>query len=362
MKNINKNIIIIGNLDGYANSVRPVEIKNFLEKQGHKISILDTHHLGRSSALGSWKYLHYFIQTIITLENLLLSNLDKYFYFYFLIIDMKIRAFLVTKIIIKGNYDIVICENSLHTLITTKNIPCYIILDLPAPIAEELYYSNKLSLNLYNKLNNLFKVIYKNADKVTFHWNIYNNYIKQNNYNGENIFELNWGCKPQPFINRAKYNIRPKIIFLGYLAGQWVNLPLLSKLSKLYPIDVYGGPPPDKKWGLNYKGYAPSTGVLKDYQFGLISISKDKLRKSSFSSKHLEYLSFGLPVLTPDWRKDTALEDVSIFYNENNFLTVLKKYSEKKLWDEISERSFKKAKGWEWEKVLNPLCNIINNV
>ena len=101
---------------------------------------------------------------------------------------------------------------------------------------------------------------------------------------------------------------------MGYLKGYWNNIPLLARLSQKYEIDVYGGPKPPKKYGLNYRGYTPNTDILAEYQFGLITITDDPLRRSSFSSKHLEYMNYGLPVLTPDWRKDPNLDDFSIYY------------------------------------------------
>ena len=172
---------------------------------------------------------------------------------------------------------------------------------------------------------------------------------------------MNWGCDPRPRQRLVKFSKTPRIVFLGSLEGYWVNLPLLSKLSKIYPIDVYGGPKPDKKWGLDYKGYAPSLDILSKYQLGLITITKDKLRKSSFSSKHLEYLSYGLPTLTPDWRKDKILDDVSISYNETNFLDKVKEFSKKKKWKEMSKRSYKKSKDLNWGDNLKPLGIIIDH-
>jgi hypothetical protein len=43
--------------------------------------------------------------------------------------------------------------------------------------------------------------------------------------------------------------------------------------------------------------------VLLSYQAGLITCTRDELRRDGFSAKHLQYLAHGLPVLAPEWRR-----------------------------------------------------------
>ena len=101
--------------------------------------------------------------------------------------------------------------------------------------------------------------------------------------------------------------------------------------------------------------------ILSNYQFGLISISKDRLRTEGFSAKHIDYLSYGLPVLTPEWRRDPLLESTSIYYNEDNFVQVINNYSQENEWKQMSEKGYESAKQMKWENVLKPLDTIINN-
>lgn len=368
-----KKILVISNLDGFANSIRSLEIKKYLEHKGHNVSLLNTLYISRyshnkKSILNKFPYpallnlIIYFTELLLLLEKIFINKLNKNLYYYLTLLNMKAKSLLLLKLINSEKYDFVICEDIRDSLFFLK-ISSYIkILDLPAPLADELYFSNVISKKSLIKYNNLIVKIFNKADYISFHWSNITNYVRNSTYNEKNIFELNWGCNPKEKYDRAIYSNIPKIIFLGSLYGEWVNLPLLSKLSKIYNIDVYGGPPPDKKWGLNYKGYMvpTNTDVLKNYQFGLITISKDKLRRhSSFSAKHLEYLSYGLPVLTPDWRRDPLLEDVSIYYNEDNFLEIIKKYSQKENWQKMSDKCSRKAEEWEWNKVLKPLEDII---
>ncbi len=362
-----KKVAIITIKDGYANSVRPKEIKYFLENQGLEVELIDTLYSTRMSddknnILHKFPNLNYPYVLIFIIGFLIYIQRNKNFAItrkytqaYLYIWLMKLKAYALKPVIEKGEYDLLICESPMDSYVLTKNLTVKSLNDCPSPWVDELYFSGEISQKGRDQLRSIELQTYSQCDYLAFHWYLYSNYVKKNIYNGNNIIELNWGCVPKNIKDIALYNEKARIIFLGYLGGDWVNLPLLSRLSKLYNIDVYGGPPPNKKWGLNYKGYAPSTDVIKNYQFGLITISKDKLRSSSFSSKHLEYISYGLPVLTPEWRKDKFLQDVSIYYNEENFLDIIRKYSKEKLWEQMKNRAYNKSKEMTWGKVLKPL-------
>ena len=115
-------------------------------------------------------------------------------------------------------------------------------------------------------------------DFLSFSWESYARYAEKHyGISGHNLRQLNWGCVPAA--ERAQFSEPPRVAYIGSLTSRYINLPLLSRLSKLYPhIDVYGGPPPDPSLGLNYLGWAPPT-VLQQYQFGLITCTKDEIRR-----------------------------------------------------------------------------------
>jgi hypothetical protein len=259
--------------------------------------------------------------------------------------------------IMKESPDALICMNDNDSYVLTKDLGCLKIFSCSSPWIDEMYFGGQLSRADYHKLRELELEIYKNADYLSFHWESYTNYVRRNIYDGSNIFIMNCGCSPKT--NRAKWANHPRIVFIGYLKGYWNNIPLLAKLGHEYDIDVFGGPAPAPDLGLNYKGYAPSTDILADYQFGLITISKDRLRQNSFSSKHLQYLSYGLPVLTPDWRKDHLLETASIGYNETTFLERIGDYSDLEKWESMSEKCYQQSLKWTWEIQLQPLLRIL---
>jgi hypothetical protein len=138
-----------------------------------------------------------------------------------------------------------------------------------------------------------------------------------------------------------------------------INLPQLSRLSKIYPhIDVYGGPPPDPALQLNYKGHADPS-VLADYQVGLITLTEDELPKSGFSAKHPQYLAYGLPVLVPRSRRRLDLLKGSVPYEERTFLATLEALTDRREWTRLSDEAYGQAQQLEWDKTLRPLDELV---
>jgi carbamoylphosphate synthase large subunit len=124
---------------------------------------------------------------------------------------------------------------------------------------------------------------------------------------------------------------------------------------------VYGQPKPPSSLNLNYKGYA-KPDILSQYQLGLITITKDQLRREGTSAKHVEYLSYGLPVLVPEWRTSVKGMGGSIFYTEENFLSVIAKLTKKSNWNIASQQALREAKQYDWEKVFTVIDTIAGEV
>jgi hypothetical protein len=145
------------------------------------------------------------------------------------------------------------------------------------------------------------------------------------------------------------------------LSSRFIDIPLLSRLAKLYPhIDVYGAPPPDPALGLNYLGYASPT-VLQEYQLGLITCTQDELRRNGFSAKHLEYLAHGLPVLVPKWRSHLDLLRGSIPYDELTFSAVVNALSDEHEWRRVSDEAYAQAQRLSWDETLRPLERLLRD-
>lgn len=362
-----KKAIIICYLDNYANSIKPNALKKFLEEHDYTVALYPTSSLGRLGNTGLARLLPYPDGTCLKLYFLeglhLFARKQKNRRLRKMIISsvlqriIEARGVLLQEALFDAHPNILICENSLDQAVMNKRLAEIQMLDLPSPFAEEIFYGGELSLKKFEQMKKFEKELYAKADHLSFHWHTYSDFVKKEKYDGDNFITLDQGIYPKT--KRAHFLKQPKIVFLGYLAGYWVNRPLLEKLSALYPnIDVYGGP---EIQGLkvNYKGYAPTLEMLADYQFGLVTITDDPLRRSSFSSKQIEYYSYGLPVLVPEWRNDELLDPGAVHYNTENFIHRIQEYTDQKKWEEKSDVALAISRALAWEKTLAPLEDII---
>lgn len=361
-----KRAVIICSQDAFANGVKPKELEAYLGRNGYTSVIrFDSNKLSRLAKTGIRRLLPapqllklqlYVHEAVLAIAVHIGGATCKAATSNLLWRLMVLRGKVLQKTLRdKGHFDLLICESNLDETVTLgERVADVQILDLPSPFAEELRFGGELSDAGYTKLRDVEVESYAAADYLSFHWHTYADYVRQTKYNGTNFLPITYGTHKKSKL--ARYGKQPRIIFLGYLGGYWVNLPLLSQLCKLYPmLDVYGGPEPDASLGINYKGYAPSTDVIAEYQFGLITISNDELRQHSFSSKHLEYISYGVPVLTPAWRRDTALDDSSIYYTAEDFLEQVARASTEAAWESLHAAALKDAARFSWDNALKAL-------
>ncbi len=272
--------------------------------------------------------------------------------------QLKLRGLILRRLVGQGDYKLLICENQLGQAVVSRRVATKQILDLPSPFAEELYFGGLLSSKSYQRLKEFESSLYSLADYTSFHWHTYTQFVKGEKYSGDNLIDIGYGAPVQH--KRARYSTEPRLVFLGYLGGYWVNLPLLERLSAVYPIDVYGGPEP-KGRAITYRGYAPSMEILAEYQFGLITVSTDPLRRCSFSSKQLDYYSFGLPVLTPEWRTaDEVLDGGAIHYSEATFGALVDTFTVESRWQEKSDRAIEIARRLSWDHAFEALGHILD--
>jgi hypothetical protein len=157
----------------------------------------------------------------------------------------------------------------------------------------------------------------------------------------------------------ASFREPPRVIYLGYLGGYWIDLELLAALSRSYPhIDIYGLPKPPRRLGLNYKGYA-TPDVLRDYQFGLITCTKDQLRREGFSAKHIDYLAAGLPVLAPEWRTSTQDLGGTVTYSVESFAEQIRTCSNEAAWTTLSKEALEQARELSPQRVAAEFLSLV---
>jgi hypothetical protein len=272
---------------------------------------------------------------------------------------MKKTADFLEKRVRKTGCDALICVETQFSYVLTKNLNCLKIFSCEA-LVDELYFSKNFSdLERFRKLRRIELEIFMKSDYVIFPWETTENYVRKYIYKGNNLITIRHGCNPSK--KRAAHFFPPSIVSLGHLAHYYSNKELLSYLTRLSPyrIDVYGTYKPPRRFAINFKGFAPSLDVLSNYQFGLNTISKDIFRQNHFSSRVLTYLSYGLPVLSPDWMKFSNYLKGVLPYNENNFLEVVEEYSDFEKWVRMSDLAYQQALELDWREVLKPLQRII---
>jgi hypothetical protein len=369
-----KRAVLVYLPDAFANGEKPDRITEFLERHGYRVERCATGSLTRLGPGAASKLprptptgsLAYFFEALYTLCSARGTRRSRAVAARALEQLITLRGRLLARRLRGGGYDLLVCESNLDQgLFLRERVAAVQVLDLPAPLAEELYHGGVLDEAGLARLRRLERRSYAAADHLAFHWHTYSAYVQATKYRGSNFIELGYGAPVRAEGLRAQHATPPRIVFLGYLSGYWVNLPLLEQLCALYPhIDIYGGPPPTGPLARHYRGYSPDAAgrsgkdVLADYQFGLVTISDDELRRHSFSSKHLDYISYGLPVLTPAWRCDPVLEASSVYYTAETFLDRIDALTPADAWQAKSEAALAAAAELSWDAALKPLIHL----
>jgi hypothetical protein len=357
-------ILIACELDGYANGQKPVEIERFLRSRGHDVRMANALFLGRASdkpgsllrKLPSLRPRR-FVLYLLELASLLFTRRWKFgrrhFSYILVRAELRLRRSILSSSLPLDEFDMIIGEHPSESELMTAPTSARVLYDCMTPWADELYFEGRLTTKQHEKLRRHEAKILDSVDYLSFSWETYAPYaVTHYGISGTNLMQLNWGCTPVS--ERVRFKDPPRVVLLSSLSSSFINLPLLSRLSKLYPIDVYGGPQPDPSLGLNYLGWAPPS-VLDGYQIGLITCSKDELRRDGFSAKNMAYIAHGLPVLVPAWRRHMDLLRGSVPYEEDTFLSAIEMLSDEGEWQRVSDEAYAQAQELTWEQTLQPL-------
>jgi hypothetical protein len=365
--NDRKRVLIVCELDGYANGQKPIEIERFLRSRGHDVQMANALYLGRASSKPAsvLRKLPYpaprkLALYLVQLASLLFTRRWKFgrrhLSYYLVRADMRLRRSILRSSLPLDEFDMIIGEHPADSELMTVPTSARVLYDCMTPWADELYFEDRLTEKQHQKFRRQEANILDSVDYLSFSWETYAPYaVKHSGISGDNLLQLNWGCTPAT--QRAKFSSPPRVAYLGSLStfARFINLPLLSRLAKLYPhIDVYGGPAPHPSLGLNYKGWAPPS-VLEQYQLGLITCTKDELRSDGFSAKNLAYIAHGLPVLVPAWRRHMELIRGYVPYDEDTFLSAIERLSDEEEWQRLSDDAYAQAQELTWERTLQPL-------
>lgn len=365
-----RRVLIIAQLDGYANSVKPLAIEEYLRRQGHDVHLVDTNYLARASgergSLG-WMLPGSLRPARLTLyANDVASKLftrrrgfgRRHLSYYVLMADHRLRRRILAGQLRLDEYDFVICVTPFDAGVLTTATTAGTLYDCPNPWADEVLCEGRLTSRQHRRFRRWETRFLEDMENLSFGWESYARYAqRQYGISGDNFCQLNWGCTPVQ--ERVRFADPPKVAYLGSLSSRFIDLPLLARLNRSYPhIHVYGGPPPDPRLGLDYRGYA-SPDVLRDYQFGLITCTRDLLRQEGFSAKHLHYLAYGLPVLVPGWRRHLDLLCGSVPYTEETFPQVIEDLRDPARWQRASDVAYDQARRLDWNRTLEPLRGLL---
>jgi hypothetical protein len=335
----NLKILIIGRKYGGPLG-RVTSYKKFLESKNHVVSVY--HYPGEGYSSKLWWY--------YTRGLAFLSGHERR--------HMKYSADRLEKVIRQGRYDAVICIEHPISYVLTRDLGCVKIFSYEAPEVDELYYSNKCSPERIAAYRDLEIEIMQKSDFVVFPWKTTEDHVRKNILNGNNFVTLKYGCYPKE--EKVSYTSPTAVVFIGTAGYYWVNRDLISILTKKspFPIDLYGRHKPPRKFHLNYKGFADSLDILRNYQFGLNTVCKGPIK--FHSSKILTYLSYGLPSLSPDWLQFSHELKGVLPFNENNFVDLVHCYSDQDKWEKLSAAAFEQAHELDWNLTLQPLEKMIS--
>ena len=364
-----RRVLIVCQLDSFANGVKPRALEHFLRSRGHDVTLLDTYSLSRASTvfgsplrkLPRPRLRHVALYATEAANRVLTQRfapIRRCFTYYVAQAYIRLRRRILGTTLALDEFDLVICEHPHDAGLLELKTSATTLYDCPTPFADELMYEGQLTKRQHAKFRRSESQLFEQVDALSFGWESYARYAKEEyGISGNNLLQLNWGCNLSD--RRAHFADPPRVVYLGSLSSKFIDLALLARLGQLYPhIDVNGGPPPPDSLNLNFRGWAPPS-VLESYQFGLITCTQDELRRSGFSAKHLDYLSYGLPVLVPVWRRHLDLLQGSIPYDEMSFVSVIDSLSCEKEWQRASDDAYEQAKRLTWDRTLRPLDDLL---
>lgn len=351
--NPEKLITIVNSIDHSANGERARETYQFLKKNGQNVITFDSRKAFdrvTDNILSIFEFPTAFLKYRFFrfLKFSLHLSVDHHFIFS----EFNLRSQTINKYLQSVGTKIAIFQCS-EDIACIPNKNYYSFYDSPTIFSEE---------NKNHAIKDIESKAFHCGDFVSFHWYSFLKLAKKKGYNISHPYILNWGCKPFLSENNILFSEHHEIVYLGSTDSPWINPPLLSRLQSdsKTPIRIfgYGKPVP----GSVHSGFMNNLSDLKRYKFGLITITNDELRNNGFSAKHLLYISYGLPVLCPEWRQDKLLEPATIYYNEKNFNQQIKKYSQKKEWLKKHHAAIKLSQELAWDKTLQPLLTKIKSI
>jgi glycosyl transferase family 4 len=335
--------------DKTATGERGRALRRYLDGQGHEVTVLSPDR----RRLDDFPRLRYSLRSRLRRRALRLRSLPHLWDYIADEIEPRVRG---------TPFDVVIARGQTMGGVFTRGVPGLKVLDMANIAFLEMYHASGADALEVQATYEREQQIYASADWILAHHEILAEFFRRNVFDSPKVRTVRMGADAAQ--ETASFASPPRIVYAGsyeYIQDPYL-LSLLSRASPL-PIDCYGSKDPNRTYlphPLAYKGYEPSTRFLADYQLGLITVSQDRLRRHSPSTKFAYYFARGLPVLFPEWMLEGFTYDAAVPYDEGNFSRVVAETaSDRARWESLSARALQTAASLSWDAVLAPLGSLL---
>jgi len=298
-------------------------------------------------------------------------------------LDVNAYANFLERVIRQTSPDVVIAETSIIgwsalSICRIYSIPC--LVDIHGLLFAEQRGQGSPYWEYYRRLE---EEVFQGSDHIFVVSKYMKNYIVRSfNISPEKITVVPNGGTPQPF--SAAYKVPLKIIYAGNFA-YWEKvddfLDLAKYLAHDYRFKFYlagAGSLKNKllsrieseKIPVKYLGYIPRRyffSILSRMQVGVAPSTRDLARVVASPIKIFDYMSVGLPVVTPrvgDWGEIVKEEDAGIALENDsieNYARALDILANKEIWIRKSMNAKNTISGkYNWDNVLRPLIEVVN--
>jgi glycosyltransferase involved in cell wall biosynthesis len=298
-------------------------------------------------------------------------------------LDVNAHANYFERVIRRTSPDVVIAETSIIGWIASSicriySVPC--LVDIHGLLFAEQRGQGLPHWEYYRRLE---KEVFQSSDHIFVVSKYMKNYISRSfNISPGKITVVPNGGNPQPF--SATYKVPLRIIYAGNFA-YWEKVDDFLDLAKYLAHDyrfrfylVGAGSLKNKllsrveseKIPVKYLGYIPRRyffSVLSRMQVGVAPSTRDLARVVASPIKVFDYMSVGLPVVTPsvgDWGEIVKKEDAGIVLENDsieNYAKALDILANEEIWTRKSLNAKNILVGkYNWENVLKPLIDVVN--
>lgn len=278
---------------------------------------------------------------------------------------LELLADRMSRVLRPGRFDVVIARGFEMGHVLKRDLGVLRILDWPNVAYVEAYSTSESDLSRVDTLFRRERGVLDAADLVISPSNHLTRFIESTvpvDGLADKLITVLLGC--DRVARTAQPSSKPRIVYAGsYYPIQ--DPYLLSRLTGLspFPIDCYGPRAPADghlPHRLTYRGFAADESFLSDYQVGLVTVARDRLREHSPATKLPYYFAHGLPVLFPAWMKEGHdFPACALPFEESTFAAQALRILEPGRWEQMSVAALAAAEQRSWNTTLAPLFEAI---